>query len=147
VGLLIFAFSLKGPEMNALLKRALVTAVLCVPLLAGTVSAASTAAGPEGAGHARKDATMQVNITGHHVDITDDLRAFVTAKFEKLQTHFGGINQVYVVLSSGRGQKVAEATLHVNGGEVHAAGEREDMYSAIDAMVDKLARQLNKGGR
>ncbi|AJJ12182.1 ribosome-associated inhibitor A [Yersinia rohdei] len=87
---------------------------------------------------------MQLNITGHHVEITEALREFVTAKFAKLEQYFDRINQVYVVLSVEKVKQIAEATVHVNGGELHASSEQEDMYAAIDILVDKLARQLNK---
>ncbi|HHH0825422.1 TPA: ribosome hibernation promoting factor [Yersinia enterocolitica] len=87
---------------------------------------------------------MQLNITGHHVEITDALREFVTTKFAKLEQYFDRINQVYVVLSIEKVKQIAEATVHVNGGELHASSEQEDMYAAIDILVDKLARQLNK---
>lgn len=40
--------------------------------------------------------------------------------------------------------QIAEATLNVNGGELHATSEAEDMYAAIDGLIDKLARQLTK---
>ena len=59
---------------------------------------------------------MQLNITGHHVEITEPMREFVSSKFAKLEQYFDRINQVYVVLSVEKVQKVAEATLHVNGG-------------------------------
>jgi putative sigma-54 modulation protein len=84
---------------------------------------------------------MQLNITGHHVEITDAMREFVSSKFAKLEQYFDRINQVYVVLSVEKVQRVAEATLHVNGGELHATSEHQDMYAAIDGLVDK---QLNK---
>lgn len=87
---------------------------------------------------------MQLNITGHHVEITEALREFVTTKFAKLEQYFDRINQVYVVLSVEKVKQIAEATIHVNGGELHASSEQEDMYAAIDILVDKLARQLNK---
>jgi len=87
---------------------------------------------------------MQLNITGQRVDITDALRDFVTAKFSKLEQYFDRINQVYIVLKVEKVQKIAEATIHVNGGELHATSEAGDMYAAIDLLVDKLARQLNK---
>ncbi len=87
---------------------------------------------------------MQLNITGHHVKITEALREFVTTKFAKLEQYFDRINQVYVVLSVEKVKQIAEATVHVNGGELHASSEQEDMYAAIDILVDKLARQLNK---
>ena len=87
---------------------------------------------------------MQLNITGLHVEITEALREFVTTKFAKLEQYFDRINQVYVVLSVEKVKQIAEATVHVNGGELHASSEQEDMYAAIDILVDKLARQLNK---
>ncbi|CNC56812.1 ribosomal subunit interface protein [Yersinia pseudotuberculosis] len=87
---------------------------------------------------------MQLNITGHHVEITEALREFVTTKFAKLEQYFDRINQVYVVLTVEKVKQIAEATVHVNGGELHASSEQEDMYAAIDILVDKLARQLNK---
>ncbi|MNV90277.1 Ribosome hibernation promoting factor [compost metagenome] len=48
------------------------------------------------------------------------------------------------MLSVEKVQQIAEATVHVNGGELHATSEDENMYAAIDTLIDKLARQLNK---
>ncbi|MBA0218528.1 ribosome hibernation promoting factor [Pectobacterium brasiliense] len=87
---------------------------------------------------------MQLNITGQHIDITEPLRDFVNGKFAKLEQYFDRINQVNVVLRVEKVQQIAEATLHVNGGELHATSEAVDMYAAIDLLIDKLARQLNK---
>ncbi|ATA25642.1 ribosomal subunit interface protein [Brenneria goodwinii] len=87
---------------------------------------------------------MQLNITGHHIEITEPLRDFVNTKFAKLEQFFDRINQVNVILKVEKVQKIADATLHVNGGELHATSEAEDMYAAIDLLIDKLARQLNK---
>lgn len=87
---------------------------------------------------------MQLNITGHHIEITEPLRDFVNGKFAKLEQYFDRINQVNVVLRVEKVQQIAEATIHVNGGELHATSEAEDMYAAIDVLIDKLARQLNK---
>lgn len=87
---------------------------------------------------------MQLNITGHHINITEPLREFVTNKFAKLEHYFVRINQVYVVLSVEKMQQIAEAAVHVNGGELHASSEDENMYAAIDTLMDKLARQLSK---
>ena len=75
---------------------------------------------------------MQLNITGNNVEITEALREFVR------------INQVYVVLKVEKVTHTSDATLHVNGGEIHASAEGQDMYAAIDGLIDKLARQLTK---
>ena len=87
---------------------------------------------------------MQLNLTGLNVEITDPLREFVNNKFAKLEHYFDRINQVYIVLKVEKVTQIAEATLHVNGGELHATSEAEDMYAAIDGLIDKLARQLTK---
>ncbi|CAK6497103.1 Ribosome hibernation promoting factor [Pantoea sp. Nvir] len=87
---------------------------------------------------------MQLNLTGQNVEITEPLREFITTKFAKLEHYFDRINQVYIVLKVEKVTQVAEATLHVNGGELHATSEAEDMYAALDGLVDKLARQLTR---
>jgi len=87
---------------------------------------------------------MQLNLTGQHVEITPPLREFVNGKFAKLEHYFEHINQVYIVLKVEKVTQVADATLYVNGGELHATSEAEDMYAAIDGLIDKLTRQLTK---
>ncbi|HCC62303.1 MAG TPA: ribosome-associated translation inhibitor RaiA, partial [Pseudomonas sp.] len=81
---------------------------------------------------------------GHHVDITDSLRAYVDSKFERLERHFDHVTNVHVILSVEKLRQKAEATLHVAGREVVANAEHEDMYAAIDLLADKLDRQLIK---
>lgn len=87
---------------------------------------------------------MQINLTGHHVEVTDSLRDFVKTKFEKLERHFDHINNVHVILNVQKLRQIAEAKLNVNGGEIFANAEHEDMYAAIDGLVDKLDRQVIK---
>jgi putative sigma-54 modulation protein len=87
---------------------------------------------------------MQINLTGHHVDITDSLRNYVDTKFEKLERHFDHINNVHVILNVEKLNQKAEATMHLNGGEVFANSEHTDMYAAIDSLIDKLDRQVIK---
>lgn len=87
---------------------------------------------------------MQLNITGHQVDLTDSLKAYVTTKFDKLERHFDHISNVQVTLSIQKQRQIAEANLHVTGGEIHANAEDADMYAAIDALIDKLDRQVLK---
>ncbi|GEK08788.1 ribosomal subunit interface protein [Pseudoalteromonas peptidolytica] len=87
---------------------------------------------------------MQLNLTGRHVEITDSLRDYVTNKFAKLERHFDHINNVHVILDVEKLVQKAEATLHVNGGELFASTEHQDMYAAIDGLIDKLDRQVIK---
>ena len=85
---------------------------------------------------------MQVNLTGHHVDITDALRAYVDEKIARLERHFDHVSNVHVILSVEKLNKKAEATVHIAGADVFADSVHEDMYAAIDALVDKLDRQV-----
>ncbi|MGI0115627.1 ribosome hibernation-promoting factor, HPF/YfiA family [Zooshikella sp. RANM57] len=87
---------------------------------------------------------MQINISGHHVDITDPLRQYVISKFERLERHFDSITNVQVTLSVEKLRQKAETTLHIRGADIRAEAESEDMYAAIDMLVDKLDRQLLK---
>lgn len=87
---------------------------------------------------------MQINITGHHLDLTDSLNDFVHQKFAKLERHYDHMTQVHVVLNVEKLSHIAEATAHVTGAELFATADAEDMYSAIDQMVDKLDRQIIK---
>ena len=87
---------------------------------------------------------MQINLTGHHVEITDSLRNYVDTKFEKLERHFDHINNVHVILNVEKLNQKAEATMNLDGGEVFATSENKDMYAAIDALIDKLDRQVIK---
>lgn len=87
---------------------------------------------------------MQINLTGHHVEITDSLRNYVDTKFSKLERHFDHISNVHVILNVEKLNQKAEATMHLSGAEVFASSENSDMYAAIDSMVDKLDRQVIK---
>ncbi|MBL4822857.1 MAG: ribosome hibernation promoting factor [Colwellia sp.] len=87
---------------------------------------------------------MQINLTGHHVEVTSSLREYVDNKFAKLERHFDHINNVYVVLTVEKLNQKAEATVHMNGTEVFASSTNDDMYASIDTLVDKLDRQVLK---
>jgi len=87
---------------------------------------------------------MQMTISGHHLDITDPIRDYVTNKLSKLERHYEQITSTSVILTVEKLVQKAEATVHVAGAELFANAEHEDMYAAIDALTDKLDRQLIK---
>ncbi|MBK1873403.1 MULTISPECIES: ribosome hibernation promoting factor [Marinobacter] len=87
---------------------------------------------------------MQLNISGRHVELTPALKDYVAEKFERLERHFDHISNCQVTLEVDKVRQIADATLHVVGGEIHAKAENEDMYAAIDGLVDKLDRQILK---
>lgn len=87
---------------------------------------------------------MQINLTGRHVDITPSLRSYVLNKFEKLERHFDSMTNVHVILTVEKERRIAEATVNVNRGSLFADARNEDMYAAIDSLIDKLDRQIKK---
>ncbi len=87
---------------------------------------------------------MQLNLTGHHVDITPALRDYVNTKLERLERHFDHVTNVHVILSVEKLRQKAEATIHVTGNNIFAEAEEHDMYAAIDKLIDKLDSQVRK---
>ena len=87
---------------------------------------------------------MQITITGHQLDVTEALREYINNKFAKLERHFDKITSIRVTLSVEKVKQKIDATLLIAGGEIIANAEHEDMYAAIDLLVDKLDRQLIK---
>lgn len=88
--------------------------------------------------------TMQINLSGHHVEISEPLREYVTSKLSKLERHFDHVTNAHVVLTVEKQVQKAEASVHVSGGLLFADATEQDMYAAIDAMADKLDRQIRR---
>ena len=87
---------------------------------------------------------MQINISGHHVELTTPIKDYVHTKLEKLERHHDRITTTNVILSVDKLIQKAEATVHVSGKDFFANSESEDLYAAIDQLSDKLDRQLIK---
>ncbi|MDX1459818.1 MAG: ribosome-associated translation inhibitor RaiA [Xanthomonadales bacterium] len=87
---------------------------------------------------------MQLNITGHHVDITPPLRAYVTEKMQRLERHFDRVVSVDVILNVEKLEQIAEASVNAGGRKLFATETDMDMYAAIDGLVDKLDRQVRR---
>ena len=88
---------------------------------------------------------MQIQVSGHQVAITPALRDYVTGKFNRIVRHFDQLHDVTFTLSLEKLLHKAEATLHCAATKtIHADAQGTDMYAAIDALVDKLDRQVKK---
>jgi putative sigma-54 modulation protein len=87
---------------------------------------------------------MQLNVSGHHVEVTESLRGYVTTKIERLERHFDNVSDVHCILTVEKLRHKAEATVNVNGDTIYADATEEDMYAAIDGLVDKLDRRVKK---
>ena len=87
---------------------------------------------------------MQLDVSGHHVDITPSLRGYVSKKFERISRHFEQLIDVHCVLTVEKLRHKAEATLMLRGNKIYADATEGDMYAAIDALTDKLDRLVKK---
>ncbi|MEN3752249.1 ribosome-associated translation inhibitor RaiA [Mangrovibacter yixingensis] len=87
---------------------------------------------------------MTMNITSKQMEITPAIRQHVTerlSKLDKWQTHL--INP-HIILSKEPKSFVADATINTPNGHLVASAKHEDMYTAINELITKLERQLNK---
>ncbi len=88
---------------------------------------------------------MNLNISGHHLDLTPPLREYVTSKLKRLERHFDHLINADVILSVEKLRHKAEATVHASGADLHAEAVVEaDMYDSIDSLIDKLDQQTRK---
>ncbi|ROH85828.1 ribosome-associated translation inhibitor RaiA [Pseudomethylobacillus aquaticus] len=87
---------------------------------------------------------MNLQLTGHHLEVTPALRDYVQSKLTRISNHFDHVIDVKITLSVEKLLQTAEATLHVPGNDLHVACSDENMYSAIDLLADKLDRQVLK---
>ena len=87
---------------------------------------------------------MNLNLTGRHLEITPGIRDHVTEKIAKIKNHFDGVMEVTVVLSVDKLRQKAEGSVHLSGKDLFVESEDDNLYVAIDNMVDKLDRQIIK---
>ena len=87
---------------------------------------------------------MQLTLTGHHIDVSPALREYVDKKIARIARHFDNMTDIHCVLTVEKLAHKAEATIHLRGGTIHADSVQENMYAAIDGLVDKLNRQVKR---
>ncbi len=87
---------------------------------------------------------MNLNLSGHHLEITPAIRERVITKFGKVKRHFDNVIDVNVILSVDKLIQKAEANVHLSGKTIFVECDDENLYVAIDNLVDKLDRQILK---
>ena len=87
---------------------------------------------------------MNLNVSGHHLDVTPAIRTYVSGKLDRVTRHFDHVIDAHVILSVEKLLQKAEVTLHVRGKDIHAECIDADLYAAIELLVDKLDRQVIK---
>jgi len=87
---------------------------------------------------------VQLHIVGKNIEITPALKNTATEKMQILEKHYNHIHKINIVLESEHITQTAEATVFINGTEIHATARDEDMYKAIEMLASKLAGQITK---
>jgi len=87
---------------------------------------------------------MNLTITGHHLEVTPAIRAYVEEKLTRVTRHFDHVIDVTVILAVEKLQHKAEVNVHVAGKDIFVESTDSDMYAAIDSLFDKLDRQIVK---
>ena len=87
---------------------------------------------------------MNVQVSGHHVEVTQPIREYVLSKLERIQRHFDQVIEINVILSVQKRRQKAEISVHMPGKDIHVESDDEDLYAAIDLMMGKLDRQIIK---
>jgi len=92
---------------------------------------------------------MNLTISGHHLELTPAIREYVHNKLERIRRHFDHVIDVTVILAVDKlpekeKRQKAEINLRVREKILHAECFAQDLYAAIDGLIDKLDRQVMK---
>lgn len=87
---------------------------------------------------------MNLNITGHHLEVTPAIRDYVAGKLDRVIRHFDNVTSVNVILTVEKLKQKAEVTVHVRGRDIFVESIDGDLYAAIDILADKLDRKVLK---
>ncbi len=85
---------------------------------------------------------MNLHMTGHHLEITSAIRDYVVSKMDRINRHFDHVIDVNVILSVNKLRQKAEVNVHLSGKDIFVESIDEDMYAAIDLLIDKLDRKI-----
>ena len=86
---------------------------------------------------------MNLNVSGHHLEVTPAIRSYVKSKLERVTRHFDHVIDAHVILTvekllpEGRGRRCTCAARTCT-----ARARKQDLYAAIDLLADKLDRQV-----
>ena len=87
---------------------------------------------------------MDITVTFRHVESTESLKEYAEEKLSKIDKYFDYPIEAHIVLTAEKFRRTADVTLNVNGAVINAEEETEDMYSAIDQVMDKIEVQVKR---
>ena len=86
---------------------------------------------------------MNLNISSHHVPVTESLKNYIHAKFTKMEKHDSKISNVYIrLLIDKHFQQRITAKVNLRGLQIYGDASSADMYASIDVLEAKLKRQI-----
>jgi len=91
-----------------------------------------------------KSEAMQITITGHNIEVTDALRNYTEEKVARVRKFLNTTIKAHVILKVEKLDQIAEVTIHADGADLHGVVKDENMYAAIDGVMDKIDRQAKK---
>jgi putative sigma-54 modulation protein len=92
---------------------------------------------------------MQLTITGKNLEITDSLRSYVEKKIGRLNRYLSQIQDARVELEventrAAKDSQIAQVTLRTKQGLMRAEEASSDMFASIDAVFEKMQRQVDR---
>jgi len=87
---------------------------------------------------------MEITVTFRHIDASDSLKVYAEEKVSKMDKYFDFPVEAHIVLAVEKFRRMADVTLNVNGTMIKGVVETEDMYSAIDQVMDKIEKQVKR---
>lgn len=87
---------------------------------------------------------MEITVTFRHIDASESLKAYAEEKMSKMDKYFDFPVEAHIVLAVEKFRRSADVTLNVNGTLIKGMVETEDMYSAIDQVMDKIEKQVKR---
>lgn len=87
---------------------------------------------------------MNVTVAARHMELTDALKSYVENSLQKIRTHFEKVSSADVVLAIEKHRHIAEINVHANGIRIHGKESSHDMYASVDAVLEKLDKQVRR---
>ena len=87
---------------------------------------------------------MQTSVTFKNLDPSESLKSYVTKKLNKFDKFIDNPAMASVVLGVEKFRRIAEINVTADKLNIFGKDETDDMYSAIDMVLDKLEKQIKK---
>lgn len=87
---------------------------------------------------------MKINISGRHIQITEDIRSYIEKRASKIQGIFKSILDLHIVIEHEKRRYFTEITLAMRRATFHAQSETYDLFISLDTVMDKIEKQIRR---